>query len=166
MKLLLIILNMVGNFSSTIAPLLGALVGLQFCYLAFKMVFEPQKNIYEEYLKTIIALMFCTFVAFSTDWYLDNIVPVVLYLGDDIGTALLRDKEATNAAALNSILDLLFDTCGRLWDTIDVSYTAVETWLHCILVLALILVSGLGFLPFSGISAAYLLVAKLMVVFY
>jgi type IV secretion system protein VirB6 len=159
------IASMVGRFADVINPLIGVFVVIYFIYLSKSLLFEPQKDAALEYAKAVSSLIFLTFVAFSVPWYQENIVPSVLYLGDDIANALLGSDAASSASSLQTITDDIMKQNGLIWDTIEVSFTDGDSLVHACLATGLIVISYLGFLPFIAISAAYLMTAKIMVSF-
>ncbi|MGR2997566.1 type IV secretion system protein [Vibrio vulnificus] len=156
---------MVGRFVDVISPLIGVFVVIYFIYLSKSLLFEPQKDAGLEYAKAVSSLIFLTFVAFSVPWYQENIVPAVLYIGDDIANALLGSDSASSAVSLQTITDEVIKQNGIIWDTIDVSFTDASSFVHGVLASGLIIISFLGFLPFISISTAYLMTAKIMVSF-
>ncbi len=85
------IASMVGVFSSTITPLLGACVILYALYLAYQSLYEPQNLVIMESMKFIGSLAVVTTIALSTSWYLAYIVPAVLGSGDQSSASLVRN---------------------------------------------------------------------------
>ncbi|WP_390241205.1 type IV secretion system protein [Vibrio sp. R78045] len=157
------ITNMVGIFATTITPLLGACVGLYIVYVAYEIILDTQKVIYTEVIKTIGSLSICTFVALNTAWFMAHVVPAVLYAGDDIANALLGTDSASGGSSLQEMYEVMIDSIGGIYSQIDVSVTDGASIGHAVLSWILILLTILGFVPFLGVSVAYLLVAKIMV---
>ena len=96
--------QMVGVFTSAILPLIGACVMFYIVYLAYQMLYNQENLMVMEALKTIGSLAAVTTVALSTSWYLDHVVPAVLYSGDDIAHTLLS-VESDGASSLQMIFD-------------------------------------------------------------
>lgn len=159
------IANTIGSLADVVSPLMGACVGLYFVFLSYKLVFDSHKDVFQEYINTTVSLAVCTFIAFNTAWFQANVVPGVLYMGDDIANTLLGTNTATGASSLQSIYDSVMAQNKLIWDGLDFSFVSGEAWLNLFLTGSLIIVSFLGFLPFIAISTAYLLVAKVMVSF-
>ncbi|AIW17510.1 type IV secretion system protein [Vibrio tubiashii] len=157
--------EMVVVFAQMLSPFMGVLVVTFFCYMGYQSLYDGQKDIYKEYFKAIISLALCAFVAFNTEWYQANVVPIVLYMGDDFAVGLLGAEAGSSAAALQAITNSMLEQNGMIWDTIDVSVTDGDSIVHFFLATGLIIISFMGFLPFIGISTAYLMVAKIMVSF-
>lgn len=157
--------NMVGIFATTITPLIGACITLYFLYLAYSFMIDAQKVPALEAIKTLMSLSLTTFVAFNTEWYLKNIVPAILYAGDDIANALLGTTTASGGSSLQRIFDVMMNQIGDLWASVDMSITDGESIQHGIMVIFLIILTGIGFIAFLVISLTYLLVAKIMVSF-
>lgn len=154
---------MAATFADTITPLLGACVGIYIVYLAYQMILDSQKVVIVEAIKTIGSLSVTTFIALNTPWYMDNVVPGVLYMGDDIANALLGTDSASGGSSLQKMYDVMVDSIMLMWDSIDMSVTDGTSISHGLLTLILILLTICGFVPFLGVSVAYLLVAKIMV---
>lgn len=159
------IASMVGSFASVVNPIIGVFVVIYFIYISKTLIYEPHKDAAIEYAKAVSSLVFFTFVAFNIPWYQSNIVPSVLYMGDDIANILLGSKSASSATSLQTITDGVMKQNGIIFDTIDISVTDGDSILHAALAFVLIVVSCLGFLPFIAISTAYLMTAKIMVSF-
>ncbi|MGF1872006.1 type IV secretion system protein [Photobacterium indicum] len=156
---------MVGIFSVTISPLLGACVTLYVVFLAYQALYEPQNLIVMESIKFIASLSAVTFIAFNTVWYLDNVVPSVLGSGDQIARALLGTDSAGGGASLQGMFDTICDQIVALFDNIDLTYSSLDSWLNMLLKFMMIIITLVGAIPFLGVACAYLLVAKVMVGF-
>lgn len=156
--------NMVGVFSSTIAPLLGACVILYAIYLAYQSLYEPENLVIMESMKFIGSLAVVTFLSFNTVWYMDNIVPAVLGSGDQIAQALLGSP-AGGGASLQMMFDTMLSQINSIWGGVVLEVLEPDTWLDGILSVGLVVLIILGFVPFLAIATSYLLVAKVMVSF-
>ena len=158
------IASMVGVFSSTIAPLLGACVILYALYLAYQSLYEPQNLVIMESMKFIASLAVVTTIALNTSWYLANIVPAVLGSGDQIAQALLGTTGG-GGASLQAMFETMLKSMGDMYSQIDVEMLQPKSWMDAWLTLAQMGLIILGFVPFLAVATAYLLVAKIMVSF-
>ncbi|EJE8675689.1 type IV secretion system protein [Vibrio parahaemolyticus] len=152
--------SLVGIFTATITPLLGACVVLYAIYLAYQALYDAENMMIMESMKFIGSLALCTTVALSTEWYIDSIVPIIYYSGDDIANALLGN---TGSGALQTMFEKMLEQFNATWG--EVSFGLDDSWgkaLFFVLLSALIL---LGYTPFILIATAYLLIAKVMVSF-
>ncbi len=156
--------SMVGIFSSAITPLLGACVILYIVYMAYEALFDSQNLMVMESIKTIGSLAVVTTIALNTAWYLDNIVPSVLYIGDDISNTLLGNTGSSGSTSLQKIFDMMVSQTNDIRANIDFGFSA-ELFINAFWSILLIFLIWLGFIPFLTVSTAYLLVAKLMVGF-
>ncbi len=153
--------SMVTAFTQVMTPILGACVMLYIVYLAWEMMFDRQKMMFLEALKTIAALSVVTGIALNTDWYMSRVVPPILSSGDQITQALLGTNSGSGAA-----LQTLFD---RMWGDISamsdlmVWEMSIEVIARNVLIFITIVIIVIGFVPFMAIATAYLLMAKLMV---
>lgn len=159
------IASMVGVFSSTITPLLGACVILYALYLAYQSLYEPQNLVIMESMKFIGSLAVVTTIALNTNWYLTNIVPAVLGSGDQIAQALLGDPSGGGGASLQAIYDTMLSTINKMILSIDLEVLSGKSWIRTLLICSQLLLVILGFTPFLAVATAYLLVAKIMVSF-
>ena len=154
--------QMVGIFANVITPLIGSCVALYALYLAYQSLYDAENMMIMESMKTIGSLALCTTIAFSTTWYLSSIVPMILYIGDDIASALLG---SSGTGAIQSMYDDTTSTIQTIWSSIDISVTDGNSWSEAALKWVLCVLTLLGALPFIGIATAYLVVAKVMVGF-
>ncbi|ELL8242995.1 TPA: type IV secretion system protein [Vibrio cholerae] len=156
--------SMVGIFSSAITPLLGACVILYIVYMAYEALFDSQNLMVMESIKTIGSLAVVTTIALNTAWYLDNIVPSVLYIGDDISNVLLGSSGSSGSTSLQKIFDIMIVQTKDISASVDLGLSA-ELIANAFWSYTLIFLTWFGFVPFLIVSTAYLLVAKLMVGF-
>ncbi|MCX9675964.1 TrbL/VirB6 family protein, partial [Vibrio cholerae] len=147
-----------------ITPLLGACVILYIVYMAYEALFDSQNLMVMESIKTIGSLAVVTTIALNTAWYLDNIVPSVLYIGDDISNTLLGNTGSSGSTSLQKIFDMMVSQTNDIRANIDFGFSA-ELFINAFWSILLIFLIWLGFIPFLTVSTAYLLVAKLMVGF-
>lgn len=159
------IASMVGVFSSTITPLLGACVILYAFYLAYQSLYEPQNLIIMESMKFIGSLSVVTFIALSTSWYLANVVPAVLGSGDQIAQALLGTPSGGGGASLQAMFQTMLDNMELMYSKISLDILSGTSWMKTIFTWLQIILVILGFVPFLAVATAYLLVAKIMVSF-
>ncbi|WP_150137792.1 type IV secretion system protein [Candidatus Enterovibrio escicola] len=159
------IASMVGVFSSTITPLLGACVILYALYLAYQSLYEPHNLIIMESVKFIGSLSVVTFISLNTSWYLANIVPAVLGSGDQIAQALLGSPSGGGGASLQIMFKTVVDNINVLYSQISIELTSLKTWMSSLLIFLQIFILILGFIPFFGVATAYLLITKIMVSF-
>ena len=157
--------NMVGVFSSTITPLLGACVILYSIYLAYQSLYEPQNLVVMESMKFIGSLAVVTFIALNTAWYIDNIVPAVLGSGDQIAQKLLGNLSGGGGASLQTMFDSMLSDMELMYSKLNVEVLSPKTWMDAVLIWLQLFLIVLGFVPFLSVATAYLLVAKIMVSF-
>lgn len=154
--------SMVGIFTDTITPLIGACVVLYAIYLAYQALYDAENMMIMESMKFIGSLALCTTLAFSTSWYLDRIVPIILHSGDNIASELLNSN-GTNA--VQSMFDGISANLKHIWRGANIDFWEGDTWIAFALSLLICILILLGGLPFLGIATAYLIVAKVMVGF-
>lgn len=156
--------QMVGVFTSAILPLIGACVMFYIVYLAYQMLYNQENLMVMEVVKTIGSLAAVTTVALSTSWYLEHVVPAVLYSGDDIAQALLGG-DAGAGSSLQTMVDTIIKQIEKMYDLIDFHVTEGDSWVATFNIFLMILLTILGALPFVGVATAYLLIAKIAVSF-
>ncbi|WP_085344652.1 type IV secretion system protein [Vibrio sp. ArtGut-C1] len=154
--------NLVGVFSNTITPLIGACVVLYALYLAWQSLYDAENMMIMESMKFIGSLALCTTIAFSTSWYLKSIVPMILYSGDEIASILLG---SSGVGAVQHMFDSIFDLVEKTYDSIDIDVLNGDSWLSAIMKLIICGLITVGGLVFIAIATAYLMVAKIMVGF-
>ncbi|GAB7222903.1 TPA: type IV secretion system protein [Vibrio campbellii] len=154
------IASFVGIFTATITPLIGACVVLYAIYLAFQALYDAENMMIMESLKFIASLAFCTTVAFNTTWYLNSIVPMVYYSGDDIASAMLG---STGSGSLQTMFDTMLEQFTATWN--EVNFGMTDSWGKSLFFVLLSLLILLGYIPFLLVATAYLLIAKVMVSF-
>ncbi|HHC7310987.1 type IV secretion system protein [Vibrio owensii] len=154
------IASFVGIFTATITPLIGACVVLYAIYLAFQALYDAENMMIMESLKFIASLALCTTVAFNTSWYLNSIVPMVYYSGDDIANAMLG---STGSGSLQTMFDTMLKQFADTWG--EVSFGMSDSWGQSIYFMLLAFLILIGYLPFIVVATAYLLIAKVMVSF-
>lgn len=152
--------RLVEIFTATITPLLGACVVLYAIYLAYQALYDAENMMIMESMKFIGSLALCTAVALNTAWYLDSIVPIVYYSGDDIADALLG---STGSGSLQTMFDTMAKQFFKTWE--EVNFGVADSWGRSILFAIMALLILLGYIPFIAIATAYLLIAKVMVSF-
>lgn len=157
--------SMVGVFTSTITPLIGACVILYAIYLAYQSLYDQQNLVVMESMKFIGSLAAVTFIALNTEWYLANIVPAVLGSGDQIAQALLGSASGGGAGSLQAMYDNMIATYNDIWDKISIDAFSPKSWLAAIQEISFLILNFIGCVPFLAVSTAYLLVAKVMVGF-
>ncbi|WP_038869317.1 type IV secretion system protein [Vibrio jasicida] len=154
------IASFVGVFAATITPLIGACVVLYAIYLAFQALYDAENMMIMESLKFMASLAFCTTVAFNTSWYLNSIVPMVYYSGDDISSALLG---STGSGSLQTMFETMLKQFNAVWEQANFGLT--DSWSRSILFIFSACLILLGYMPFLLVATAYLLIAKVMVSF-
>ncbi|WP_434529567.1 type IV secretion system protein [Vibrio sp. K4] len=152
--------RLVEIFTATITPLLGACVVLYAIYLAYQALYDAENMMIMESMKFIGSLALCTTVALNSAWYLDSIVPIVYYSGDDIADALLG---STGSGSLQTMFDTMAKQFFKTWE--EVNFGMADSWGRSILFAIMALLILLGYIPFIAIATAYLLIAKVMVSF-
>jgi type IV secretion system protein VirB6 len=161
--ILLNINSMVGVFINIITPLLGACVGLYVVFLAYKSLFDSQNLMIMESIKFLVSLSLVTSIALSSTWYLDNFVPIVLGIGDDIAVNLLGGGTGVNS--LQAMFDKIFADLNSMYTGFNLSWNIGESLAGAILTLLMMLLIICGAIPFLAVATTYLLVAKMMVSF-
>ncbi len=157
------IAEMVGRFTTAFTPLLGACVMLYIVYMAWEMLFDRQNMVFMESLKTIGSLTMVTGVALNTAWYMSHVVPFILGSGDQV-TQLLLGSGSGAGSALQVLFDRVWSDIGLMASRIEWEFDA-QVIGQSLGIIAMIIISVLGFIPFIGIATAYLLMAKIMVSF-
>ncbi|HBN6205686.1 TPA: type IV secretion system protein [Vibrio parahaemolyticus] len=157
------IAEMVGRFTTAFTPLLGACVMLYIVYMAWEMLFDRQNMVFMESLKTIGSLTMVTGVALNTAWYMSHVVPFILGSGDQV-TQLLLGSGSGAGSALQVLFDRAWNDIGLMASRIEWEFDA-QVIGQSLGIIAMIIISVLGFIPFIGIATAYLLMAKIMVSF-
>ncbi len=157
------IAEMIGRFTDAFTPLLGACVMLYIVYMAWEMLFDRQNMVFMESLKTIGSLTMVTGVALNTAWYMSHVVPFILGSGDQV-TQLLLGSGSGAGSALQVLFDRVWDDIGLMASKIEWAFDA-QVLGQSLGIIAMIIISVLGFIPFIGIATAYLLMAKIMVSF-
>lgn len=155
--------NMVGVFSSTIAPLLGACVILYAIYLAYQSLYQPENLIIMESMKFICSLAIVTFISFNSVWYLDNIVPAVLGTGDQIAQVLLGNPTGGGVSSLQLMHDETYAGIKNIMSGIKLDIMDSDTWIDTIFRGGLVVLSALGSTLFVLIAAGNLLMAKIVI---
>jgi type IV secretion system protein VirB6 len=156
--------GMVGVFTSAILPLIGACVMFYIVYLSYQMLYNQENLMVMEVVKTIGSLAAVTTVALSTSWYLDHVVPAVLYSGDDIARALLG-SDAGGGASLQAMVNTVINQINKMFSLIDLDFFGGSSIVQACNILLMILLTILGALPFIAVATAYLLIAKIAVSF-
>ncbi|HBC3568539.1 TPA: type IV secretion system protein [Vibrio parahaemolyticus] len=154
------IASLVGIFSDTLTPLIGACVILYALWLAWQSLYDAENMMIMESMKFIGSLALCTTIAFSTSWYLSSIVPMIYYSGDDIASALLG---STGSGSLQTMFDTMISQFNTVWG--EANFGLSDSWSRSLLFVVTSLLVLLGYLPFITIATAYLLVSKVMVSF-
>lgn len=154
------IASLVGIFSDTLTPLIGACVILYALWLAWQSLYDAENMMIMESMKFIGSLALCTTIAFSTSWYLSSIVPMIYYSGDDIASALLG---STGSGSLQTMFDTMISQFNTVWG--EANFGLSDSWGRSLLFVVTSLLVLLGYLPFITIATAYLLVSKVMVSF-
>ncbi|TOG88652.1 type IV secretion system protein [Vibrio parahaemolyticus] len=157
------IAEMIGRFTTAFTPLLGACVMLYIVYMAWEMLFDRQNMVFMESLKTIGSLTMVTGVALNTAWYMSHVVPFILGSGDQV-TQLLLGSGSGAGSALQVLFDRVWSDIGLMASRIEWEFDA-QVIGQSLGIIAMIIISVLGFIPFIGIATAYLLMAKIMVSF-
>ncbi|MFW9725352.1 type IV secretion system protein, partial [Vibrio parahaemolyticus] len=157
------IAEMIGRFTTAFTPLLGACVMLYIVYMAWEMLFDRQNMVFMESLKTIGSLTMVTGVALNTAWYMSHVVPFILGSGDQV-TQLLLGSGSGAGSALQVLFDRVWNDIGLMASRIEWEFDA-QVIGQSLGIIAMIIISTLGFIPFIGIATAYLLMAKIMVSF-
>ncbi len=157
------IAEMVGRFTAAFTPLIGACVMLYIVYMAWEMLFDRQNMVFMESLKTIGSLTMVTGVALNTAWYMSHVVPFILGSGDQV-TQLLLGSGSGAGSALQVLFDRVWSDIGLMASRIEWEFDA-QVIGQSLGIIAMIIISVLGFIPFIGIATAYLLMAKIMVSF-
>jgi len=151
---------MVGTFTNIITPLLMACVLLYITYLAWQAMFDTQNMMFKESIKTITLLAVVTTIGLNTTWYLANVVPSVLYMGDDIASNLLG---SSGMGSVQFTFDNMMRRIASMYEKIDLDVLSADAMSASALLVLQIIICIIGFLPFISLATAYLLLAKFMV---
>lgn len=155
--------GMVGKFTTVIMPLIGGFIGLYIIYLAWEALNNNQNFIVMETIKTIGSLGAVTMVALNTPWYMQHIVPFVLFAPDEI-TAALIGKGETSSNSLQQLWEALYATLKITASTMEWELNAAAIK-QTFMAIAMIILSVIGFVPFFFIAVAILLSTKIAVSF-
>lgn len=101
--------------------------------------------------------MICT-LSLKTDYYISNIVPIVLNLGDDLGRLVTHSTGNTNS--LDKFMDTIYTVITNIWASTPKGWSDIGVM---VMGIAFIAVIGLTAGPFIVASFAILLTAKIMV---
>ncbi|WP_394213471.1 type IV secretion system protein [Enterovibrio calviensis] len=146
--------------AEVIQPLVGAAVMLFLMYSVYKSFFDAPNLMVMDVIKNVMALAVVTTFAFNMIKYNAIVVPFVMESGGEISAFLMG-----GASAISSI-DIMNDAIwSAAWGIVDsVEFDLMDMNFGVIIsaffMFGLIVVLGM---PFIVVSAAYLLVAKVMV---
>jgi type IV secretion system protein VirB6 len=155
--------TLVPTFMDTISPLIGSCVVLYALWLAWQSLYDAENMMIMESMKFIGSLALCTTIAFSASWYIDSIVPIIYYSGDDIASKMLNYPSISNA--LDEITISFVERIEFIYNSVEVEIFEGETWKALLLSILLIIILLIGFIPFLVVSSLYLIAAKVMVGF-
>jgi type IV secretion system protein VirB6 len=151
---------MVGTFTDVITPLLMACVLLYITYLAWQAMFDAQNMMFETSIKTIASLAVVTTIGLNTTWYLANVVPSVLYMGDDIASNLLG---SSGMGSVQFAFDNMMARIVKMWELMDFDFLSLDALSSTALLVLQVILCIIGFIPFIALATTYLLLAKFMV---
>ncbi|MGD1336088.1 type IV secretion system protein [Vibrio harveyi] len=157
------IASMVGLFTKAISGIIGVCVTTYIIYVAWELMFNRQKILAQEVIKTIFSLSLTAGIAFNTPWYMANVVPTILTSGDQITQALMGSASGSGSAlqiVFDSVLSDIWKMTDKFIFEFDIEVIATDIGIG-----AMMIISMLGFVPFIAIATAYLLMAKIMVSF-
>ncbi|OCH65473.1 conjugal transfer protein TrbL [Vibrio diabolicus] len=152
--------SMVGKFGDVITPLIGSCVILYALWLAWQSLYDAENMMIMESMKFIGSLALCTTIAFSTSWYLEGIVPMVYYSGDEIARVLLGDS---GVGTIQTMFDNTVSIIQKLWDSVSFGIVGGDSLSEVLLIILFCILIMLGALPFIAVATAYLISAKVMV---
>jgi type IV secretion system protein VirB6 len=151
----------VSTIASAIAPLMGAAFGLYMVLLSFKMLYDPPNLPIMDIIKTLASYALVVTCAFSVPYYMEHIVPFVMYAGDDLSSAILGQPDNA-ASVIDMMINSIMSGVGDLIDAMEFSITGggMAAFLAgCIYILFI----SVGSAVFIVISTIYLVAAKFMV---
>lgn len=151
----------VSAIADAIAPLMGATFGLYMVFLSFKMLYDPPNLPIMDIIKTLASYALVVTCAFSVPYYMQHIVPFIMYAGDDLSSAILGNPDNT-ASVIDSMIGSLTVGINDIWDKLEFSILG-DGFGAAMAGLAYIVLILIGAIPFIIISTVYLIAAKFMV---
>lgn len=151
----------VSAIAAAIAPLMGAAFGLYMVFLSFKMLYDPPNLPIMDIIKTLTSYALVVTCAFSVPYYMEHIVPFVMYAGDDLSAAILGQPN-NSASVIDMMINSIMTGIGDLIDAMEFSMTGggMAAFLAgCIYIVLIIFGSAVYII----ISTVYLVAAKFMV---
>ena len=125
-------------------------------YLCYSWLMSHNVEMLKEGLKVFFLLGVVTSFAIKTDYYISNIVPIVLNLGDELGAIVTKSSATSAGASLDTFSTTIITTVSKIWK----NASGIEASLLALLSVTLIL---LGAIPFALTILGILIMAKVMV---
>ena len=119
--------HLVGTFITIITPLLAAGVTTYVLMMIMQWFYNPGAMPLLDVMKMLFSLSLVTGIALSAPWYLANVVPAVLYTGDEV-TLLLLDNGLPAQGALQRIFDVMWARILAVLNTSDIGFSPASWW--------------------------------------
>lgn len=144
----------VAAISHQLGLVMMAAFGLYAVYLGYNLMMSNNSEMLKEGLKTFILLGVVTTFSLKGGYYINNIVPIVLNLGDELGG--LVTNSTTSPQALDSFITSVMNTLIKMWQDSTLGKDMLVTILNIVILL-------IGTIPFVATTFGILLTAKVMV---
>ncbi|APX10119.1 type IV secretion system protein [Vibrio harveyi] len=152
------IYNAIESVSHLIAMAMSAGIGLYAVYFAFNLMFNRADIPIMDMMRKLALLGVVTMFALNTQYYMNNVVPIVLGAGEELGGAIGTNGSST--AALDAFATSIINTTYEIWDKSEFSFTESGNFILSLFNIVVIL---LGAIPFLVTTFGILLTAKVMV---
>lgn len=148
--------DIVVSLSEPISGIMFSALFLYSVYLAYSMLMSRNPEILREGIKVFILLGVVTTFALKTDYYISNVVPIVLNLGDELGALATKSPDIGSGAAIDRFSTVIASTISQIWK----GMSGIEGSLMGVACTAIILI---GAIPFAVTTIGVLIMAKVMV---
>ncbi|TLS73430.1 type IV secretion system protein [Photobacterium damselae] len=157
-----LITDSIGSNVAAINHQLGlvmmAAFGLYAVYIGYNLMMSNNSEMLKEGLKIFILLGVVTTIALKSNYYITNIVPIVLNLGDDIGG--LISGAGGGAETLDKFLTTIYTSVHKIWDEAEFNMIQESNMFESLATIIMLLI---GTVPFALTTFGILLTAKFMV---
>ncbi|ARR51908.1 type IV secretion system protein [Photobacterium damselae] len=150
--------NAVNTLSNSLTIVFLAALYLYGVYVTYTWFTGHNIDLLKESIKKLVLLgVICTF-SLKTDYYINNIIPIILNLGDELGRIVTHSNDNTNS--LDTFMTQIYYSIKNIWVTTPKSISAIgDMFMSVAFIAVIVLTAG----PFIVSSFAILLTAKIMV---
>lgn len=127
---------------------------LYMVYVAYTWFSSHQVDLLKDGIKHLLALAVIITIALNSQYYINNIVPIVLNLGSELGAKVTHSGGADSS--LDKFITTVYFTAKQIYSSSDGVVGTLIALLYMILI-------GVTAIPFVVTSFAILLTAKIMV---